>query len=81
MAVPFMFGPGGQPILMGQMGQIPLIAQPQQIPMPSGGHPPPQPQPPKEPAYMSEAKLQEKGKKQYSRAGIVANPRKLKYTY
>ena len=59
MAVPFMFTPGGQPILMGQ---IPLIPT-QQIPMPTGQHPPPpQPQKPKIPDYMSEEKLQEKGK-------------------
>ena len=54
-----MFTPGGQPILMGQ---IPLVPA-QQIPMPTGQHPPPpQPQKPKVPDYMSEEKLQEKGK-------------------
>lgn len=56
MAVPYMFGPGGQPILMGQ---ISLIPQPQLL-QPQTVVPPPSLQQ-KIPDYMSEDKLQEKG--------------------
>ena len=56
MAVPFMYGPGGQPIMMGQ---IPIIAQPVIQQQQTRQMPPPQP---KVPDYMAEEKLQEKGK-------------------
>ena len=53
MAVPYMFGPGGQPILMGQ---IPILPQ-QQFPVQQSVQPPQS----KAPEYMSEEKLQDKG--------------------
>ena len=56
MAVPFMFGPGGQPILMGQMPIMPQQFQQQQQQVVSQSQPPA-----KEPPYMREDQLQEKG--------------------
>ena len=55
MAVPYMFGPGGQPIIMGQ---VPVL--PQQIPMFTPSQSQPQP---KVPDHMNEDKLQDKGTK------------------
>ena len=72
MAVPYMFGPGGQPILMGQ---IPLLPQaPPQVPISQFQQvPPQQPQPaqPKMPDYMNEEKLQEKGWSCYDSHGRI----------
>ena len=50
MAVPYMFGPGGQPILMGQ---IPTLMQPQTFQATTVPKPPPR--------ELSEEKLNEKG--------------------
>ena len=58
MAVPYMFGPGGQPILMGQ---IPALMQQQQQQQQQQFQ---QPQPSAKPQardFLSEEKLQEKG--------------------
>lgn len=60
MAYPYLIGPGGQPFIIQQ---VPLIQQqvsviPQQQVLPQQT----QPVPPKVPDYMSEEKLQEKGK-------------------
>ena len=74
MAFPYMFTPTGQPVLItGQpvliAGQQPMPMQlaPQIQPQPPPQLPPvpqpiPQPLQPKPPDYMSEEKLQEKGK-------------------
>ena len=55
MAVPYMFGPGGQPMLMGQ---IPALMQQQGFQPPA---PAPAPPPKRAPSPMTEEKLQEKG--------------------
>ena len=62
MAVPFMFGPDGRPIMMGQVPLIPQQMAYAQQPQPvvSQHLPPSQP---KVPDYMSEDKLQDKARK------------------
>ena len=62
MAFPYMIGPGGQPFIIQQ---VPLISQPmmQQVPIQQQQQqPPPVSQPQKLPDYMSEERLQDKGR-------------------
>jgi hypothetical protein len=64
MAFPYMIGPGGQPFIIQQ---VPLISQPmmQQVPIQQQQQQqqqPPVSQPQKLPDYMSEERLQDKGR-------------------
>lgn len=62
MAFPYMIGPGGQPFIIQQ---VPLISQPmmQQVPIQQQQQQqPPVSQPQKIPDYMSEERLQDKGR-------------------
>ena len=55
MAVPYMFGPGGQPILMGQIPALMQQQQQQQFQQPQTSTKP------QARDFMTEEKLQEKG--------------------
>ena len=61
MAVPYMFGPGGQPILMGQIPIVPQQQQPPPQQQQRAFAQPPMPAQQRMPDYMSEDKLQDKG--------------------